>query len=291
MNTFKIKIYKHSSIRTHIDDDIEKIIPYFTGAFVKQYIDIVPTIDIENTIKDYKDDTLFKPNEGVYDVVMFIYEQGTFPVYATTHPYSNKLRVCYISVNPLEDNIEYTWKVIVHELVHALAFKTMADKGVFIKNVLDYSSPTPYYKNDNPYALDGNFSQQLALLKPYLKETQTSTWKYFKLTESTGSNGHTVAELNKELVDKLDIVRGECGFPFVINSGYRTPAENALLKDSVTDSAHTLRLAVDIKCIDSTKRMKIVSSAFLHGFKRIGIANTYIHLDLDKNKPNSIWLY
>jgi hypothetical protein len=117
------------------------------------------------------------------------------------------------------------------------------------------------------------------------------TWKYFKLTESTGSNGHTVAELNKELVDKLDIVRDICGFPFVINSGYRTVKENSLLKDSVTDSAHTLRLAVDIKCTDSTKRMKIVSSAFLNGFKRMGIAPTYIHLDLDQNKPNSIWLY
>jgi len=291
MNTFKIKIYKHSSIKTPIDDDIEKVIPYFNGDFVKNYIDIIPTIDIENTDKDYKNDTLFKPNEGIYDVVVLIYEQGTFPVYGSTYPYSNKMRVCYVSVNPLEDNIEYSWKTIVHELLHALVFKTMADKGVFIKNVLDFSSPTFYFKNDNPYAIDGNFSQQLALLKPYLKETQTSTWKYFKLTESTGSNGHTVSELNKGLVDKLDIVRGECGFPFIINSGYRTPTENSLLKDSVKDSSHILRLAVDIKCIDSTKRMKIISSAFLHGFKRIGIHSQYIHLDLDNSKSSSIWLY
>ena len=110
------------------------------------------------------------------------------------------------------------------------------------------------------------------------------TYKYFKDKEIVG--------LKPELVVILDKMRGECGFPFKINSGFRTKEQNNKLKDAVTDSAHLTGEAVDISITDSTQRMKIISSAFLNGIKRVGLAPTFVHLDLNKTLPQGvIWLY
>ena len=45
----KLKIYKHNSIKTSIDDDILKIPKYFSSDFVKQYINEEIVYDVENT--------------------------------------------------------------------------------------------------------------------------------------------------------------------------------------------------------------------------------------------------
>lgn len=115
------------------------------------------------------------------------------------------------------------------------------------------------------------------------------TWKYFKLEEKTGSLGHTVKELDATLVDKLDELRGICGFPFIITSGYRTINENKEV-GGVAGSAHTKRLAVDIACTDSSKRMKIVGEAYRMGFVGMGIDKEFVHLDIMEGKKR-IWLY
>ena len=115
-------------------------------------------------------------------------------------------------------------------------------------------------------------------------------WNYFKMDEKTGNLGHTVSDLDTLLVDKLDIVRGLCGFPFKITSGYRTPLENKQV-GGVNGSAHTKRLAVDIACTDASKRMSIVGNAWNNGFIGIGINKTYIHLDVDSTQNKRIWLY
>lgn len=277
----KIKVYKHSSIVTPIDDDIQKIIPYFSSAFVKQYINETITLDVENTTKDYKDDTLFKPNEGLYDTVMFIYEQGTFPVYGSTYSYSNNLRVCYVSINALEDNIDYSWKIMCHEILHSLVYKIMVEKNVFILNFLDQSLPTPYLHNDDPYAIDGNFSQQLKALVPYYK----IGYKYFKPSEVVG--------LKPELVLLLDKARDIAGVPFKITSGYRDPIHNTSV-GGVSGSSHTDGTGCDILADTSLKRFKIVSGALQAGFTRIGVYNNHIHLDIGKlpNFPQDVlWVF
>lgn len=157
-----------------------------------------------------------------------------------------------------------TW-IIIHELLHRI---------YHIKGLPD---------NTHKYFLDGTPEK-------CLEDFKTMNWKYFKLTEKTGSLGHTVADLNKSLVDKLDILRGICGFPFNITSGYRTEEEN---KDvgGVEGSAHTKRLAVDIACSDAYKRMKIVGEAYKMGFMGIGIDKNFVHLDIDSEHDRRIWLY
>jgi hypothetical protein len=173
----KLKIYKHKSLKTKIDDDIVKMQDYFKSDFFRQFIDDTLVVDIEETNKDYMDDTLYKSIEDTHDTAMLIYEQGTFPIYGSAQMYSHKLVKIYVSVNPIEDNIDYSWKVMAHELVHAYWLMTIVKEGKWLPNILDYSSPTPYYKNDQPFAPDGNFAQQLKALQPYFKKTPVVTLK------------------------------------------------------------------------------------------------------------------
>ena len=49
--------------------------------------------------------------------------------------------------------------------------------------------------------------------------------RYFKLSDfdcqETGNN-----EMSEEFLEKLDDLRHECGFPFIITSGYRDPSHS-----------------------------------------------------------------
>lgn len=133
----------------------------------------------------------------------------------------------------------------------------------------------------------------VTVLIPPTDEVFPTTWKYFKSSEFTNSeHTHTVAELKVELVNLLDQMRGDCGFPFIITSGFRTVAENNKYKSAVTDSAHLTGEAVDIYCEDSAKRQKINDMARKYGINRIGIAKNFIHLDISKTLPQNVtWIY
>ncbi len=120
-------------------------------------------------------------------------------------------------------------------------------------------------------------------------------WKYFKLNETTGRKNDNemgrIADLNTELVDMLDRAREIAGVPFAINSGYREPAYNKKI-GGVNESAHTERLAVDIRCRNSTERFKITTALLEVGFKRLGQGNSFIHADISKTLPQEVmWTY
>ncbi len=105
--------------------------------------------------------------------------------------------------------------------------------------------------------------------------------KYFKEIETN---------MNQEFLFVLDEAREFAGIPFIINSAYRSPEHPLSIKNP--SSSHIKGLAVDIKATDSTTRFKIVKALVEVGFKRIGIADTFIHVDLDLDKTqNVIWTY
>jgi len=105
--------------------------------------------------------------------------------------------------------------------------------------------------------------------------------KYFKEIENN---------MSKEFLFVLDEAREIAGIPFVINSAYRSPEHPLSIKNP--SSSHIKGLAVDIKATDSNTRFKIVKALMTVGFTRIGIADTFIHVDLDLDKTqNVIWTY
>ena len=98
--------------------------------------------------------------------------------------------------------------------------------------------------------------------------------------------------MNIEFVKILDKLRDLCKFPFFVNSGFRTADHNATLKGSVNDSAHSSGIATDIRVDNSHERLLIVKFALIVDIRRIGVAKTFIHLDMDFTKPQEVlWLY
>lgn len=115
-----------------------------------------------------------------------------------------------------------------------------------------------------------------------IKEARAK-YKYFSEKEIVG--------LKHELVQMLDKAREIAGIPFKINSGFRTKEQNKNV-GGVEDSAHLSGLAVDIHCPSDGARWKIINSLQKVGFTRIGIAETFVHCDIDKTKAQEvIWLY
>ena len=99
-------------------------------------------------------------------------------------------------------------------------------------------------------------------------------------------------EYNMDLgfLAKLDEAREYAGIPFVINSSYRSPEQPESIKNPT--SSHIKGLAVDIKAKDSRTRYKVLEALIHVGFNRIGIADTFIHVDDDKEKSSDVvWTY
>lgn len=116
--------------------------------------------------------------------------------------------------------------------------------------------------------------------------------RYFKLSEfdSPDEKG-SGSKMSEELLNMLDIARKKFGKPIKINSGYRTIAHNKKVGGKPT-SSHLKGLAADISCTNSADRFKLEGVLREVGFNRLGVASTFIHVDIDKSKsPNVMWVY
>lgn len=113
---------------------------------------------------------------------------------------------------------------------------------------------------------------------------------FFKAEEFDSPDQKGSGEFMQDIFMKRLIYARECArVPFKINSGYRTPAHNKAV-GGVNNSAHTRGYAADIGIIDDTDRFKIVRALLSAGFNRIGIYQSFIHVDCDiSKKANVIW--
>ena len=126
--------------------------------------------------------------------------------------------------------------------------------------------------------------------------------RYFKPSEfdSPDEKGSGY-NMNPELIRILDQCREICGFPFQINSGYRTKAYNESLKERgynpSPNSAHMKYMAVDIHMPSLSHMYQAVTTFRSLGIKRIGQYHTkngnyFIHVDNDNTKPyQGEWYY
>ena len=116
--------------------------------------------------------------------------------------------------------------------------------------------------------------------------------KYFKLEEFDSPDEPGSGKcMNEEFLHMLDATRKKFGKPIKINSGYRTAARNKKI-GGVANSSHLRGLAADISCKSSKDRFQLVKILLEAGFRRMGIAGSFIHVDIDKTKSQDlIWGY
>ena len=97
--------------------------------------------------------------------------------------------------------------------------------------------------------------------------------------------------MNYGLLEMIDKARALYGKPIIVTSGFRTESHNEKV-GGVESSSHLKGLAVDVACVRSKDRFEMLTALLEVGFNRIGVASTFIHVDIDKNKSqNVIWTY
>jgi uncharacterized protein YcbK (DUF882 family) len=115
--------------------------------------------------------------------------------------------------------------------------------------------------------------------------------KYFKKEEFVCKCGCGFDKISRDLVMKLEHARIIAGIPFTITSGCRCVKRNNTEGGS-PNSAHLRGTAADISCTTGVNRDKIVRAMIAVGFTRIGIAHTFIHVDVDTYLSNNVmWVY
>ena len=100
--------------------------------------------------------------------------------------------------------------------------------------------------------------------------------------------------IQNEIVEILDQMREECGFPFVVTPGYRCP-DHPIEARKERPGAHAGGYAVDL-AVDHGRALQVVKSAMDHGIKRIGVNQKgdgrFIHVDVDPDRLSpAMWSY
>lgn len=120
------------------------------------------------------------------------------------------------------------------------------------------------------------------------REVPKDAWPWPNFTpfefRSRGDDGAAILII-PEFMDRLQSLRSSLGFPFIITSGFRTPAYNMVVCAMGTDDGpHTTGRAVDI-AIYGERFLELTTDAFYRGFTGFGIkqhgpyGDRFIHLD------------
>jgi hypothetical protein len=297
-----------NNLQVDVSDDIEKL-----SKFIKDKTPITVTFDYLDTAitpqykfflvgadgKKYygttgtKEQLTTKVAKNKYDAVIFLYNNesqlqidgGVTTSWTFWDGLYPETEYSEIVTNKWDDSTGWVWKSLCHEFMHVLCRK-LQRKGIDGLDEMDLTKDgQAYLHNDDPYYVGGNYTRTIANVSPYWNKLmeQKQYYEFFKDSEIVG--------LKPELVRMLDDARRIAGVPFKLNSGYRTEEQNKKV-GGVEESAHTKGEAVDISCTLSDRRWKIVNALLSVGFKRIGVGDTFIHCDIDKEKAqNVIWTY
>ena len=114
---------------------------------------------------------------------------------------------------------------------------------------------------------------------------------YFTLEEfDCPSLPNSGKNMDPSFLLKLEQAREIANIPFKITSGYRTEARNQQV-GGVKGSSHLKGVAADIAISNGQQRYIVLNALIKAGFKRIGVAKGFIHVDSDSEKNNSVWTY
>tara|TARA_R100000655_G_C3000062_1_gene194250 strand:+ start:6469 stop:6831 length:363 start_codon:yes stop_codon:yes gene_type:complete len=117
-------------------------------------------------------------------------------------------------------------------------------------------------------------------------------FKYFKFSEfDSPDEPGSGKKMYVPFIKILDKIREDFGKPIVINSGYRTANYNDKVLGARVGSSHKKGLAVDIRCTNSGDRVSLLNAIYKHNIRRVGIAKSFLHIDIDNGKGYACWLY
>ena len=97
-------------------------------------------------------------------------------------------------------------------------------------------------------------------------------------------------DIKDELAIKVQQVRDILGRSITINSGIRCSNHNSAINATPT-SSHIEGWAADLAYNGASNRYELLHAA-MQVFDRVGIAKTFIHVDVDANKTAGVvWMY
>lgn len=115
--------------------------------------------------------------------------------------------------------------------------------------------------------------------------------EHFTAAEFACRCGCGAAAVNADLVERLERVRSALCAPVRIVSGARCAARNAAVGGKPR-SAHLTGHAADLAAGSGAERLRLVEAALAAGFRRIGVADSFIHVDVSPTLPApSLWVY
>ena len=115
--------------------------------------------------------------------------------------------------------------------------------------------------------------------------------KYFSRWEVACKCGCGLMNIDSSLLEVLDKIRELLDRPLITTSACRCPIHNRT-EGGKENSAHVKGLAADLKVNGSKERFEVMEAALVFGIIRVGIAKTFIHIDIDSSKPQRVtWLY
>lgn len=113
--------------------------------------------------------------------------------------------------------------------------------------------------------------------------------KYFEESEFTEFD-----KMDPKLLEMLDTLRENYGYPIKLTSTYRSP-EHPIEARKLKPGEHAHGAAVDIACVGGEATFKLVKAAIQTGFTRIGISrkNNFVHVGIGyPGAPETtIWTY
>lgn len=243
--------------------------------------DTISLLGLDDIVKD-NCRKYVKENE--YDCVIFVWDKDTLghPLqgnqvvtsFTNNKPLYKETGFIQLAINQWCIDNNKVWDKITHEMVHELAQK-LNNKGCAVLDEMDITSDgRPFYKNDDPYAVDGNYARTFANIKPFINFLYRHPYKWFSVAEVEKF------KLHPDLWIILDKAREVAGVPFIITSGFRTPEQNKKVGGKA-NSSHLKGLGCDLSVVDNYKRYKILKALFsLNEAVFIEIARKHIHIDI-----------
>ena len=117
---------------------------------------------------------------------------------------------------------------------------------------------------------------------------------HFSSSEFECKCGCGFDSVDPELIVLLEKIRGFVGGPVRINSGCRCESHNNSV-GGAKHSVHKLGQAADIRVEGGWHRRRVLDAAVACGAEGIGVARTFIHVDVHEGSPEvarpSAWSY